>query len=96
MLVVYQRSAFETFHADHRESFETFHADHRESFETFHADHRESFIRYCPFFRYKRSYVKQVAVLITNTEHSVVDPRGTQDVVQEAANDGIEIFVFGE
>ena len=40
--------------------------------------------------------MKQVAVLITNTEHSVVDPRGTRDVVQEAANDGIEIVVFGE
>ncbi|KAI0220620.1 hypothetical protein LSAT2_027886 [Lamellibrachia satsuma] len=46
------------------------------------------------FNRYKRYYVKQVAVLITNTGHSVIDPRGTRDVVQEAASDGIEIFVF--
>ena len=39
--------------------------------------------------------MKQIAVLITHTDYTS-DNTGTQDVAEEAAGYGIEIFVFGE
>ena len=39
--------------------------------------------------------MKQIAVLLTHTDYNT-DHTGTQDVVEEAAGDGIEIFVLGE